>query len=242
MSKENQGVYEHEVYVRSVEGDIRDSEELAEVVIINSVNKEEYIKTIWGNGADLDTQKIKDEGLESYIWLSGVDENIDLDVNRDDLETQLDDILFQSSLNDFLLDRAMEEATEKIIDYQNDDKEFNYKVPFNQLNIDMRTVLIDEEINRMTRLAHTDELTKQDIVDFGKLIGADTDISVGQLNYLKKPMEKALADGVISPNEKQAIQFTFEAFQLDQPELERNKEQDKTKKRVNKELEYEIAR
>ena len=84
----------------------------------------------------------------------------------------------------------MQEVTNRIIDYQDDDKEFIYKVPFNQLSKDMRTVLIDEEITRMTRLAHENGLMKEDIINFGKLIGQDTDISVGQLNYLKEPMEQ----------------------------------------------------
>jgi hypothetical protein len=103
-------------------------------------------------------------------------------------------------------------------------------------------LLIDEEITRMTRSAHENGLMKEDIINFGKLIGQNADISVGQLNYLKDPMEKALTDEVLSPNEKQAIQFTFEAFQLEQPDLERTKEQEKTKKRVNKEVEYELER
>jgi len=239
---ENKGVYEHDVYVRSVEGNIRDSQELAELVIINSVNQEEYVFSVWGDGDDFDNEKVKEEGLGSLVWLSGVDENITLDVDREELETDLNNALFQSSLEDLLKDEAMQEVTNRIIDYQDDDKEFIYKVPFNQLSKDMRTVLIDEEITRMTRSAHENGLTKEDIINFGTLIGQDTDIMVGQLNYLKEPMEKALADEVISPDEKLAIQFTFEAFQLEQPDLERTKEQEKAKKRVNKEVEYGMER
>jgi hypothetical protein len=239
---ENKGVYEHDVYVRSMEGNIRDSEELAELVIINSVNQKEYVFSVWGDGDDFDNEKVKEEGLGSLVWLSGVNENITLDVDREELETDLNNVLFQSSLEDLLKDEAMQEVTNRIVDYQDDDKEFIYKVPFNQLSKDMRTVLIDEEITRMTRLAHEKGLEKEDIINFGKLIGQDTDISVGQLNYLKEPMELALSDGVLSPHEKQAIQFTFEAFQLEQPELERTKEQEKIKKQVNKEVEYELER
>jgi hypothetical protein len=239
---ENKGVYEHDVYVRSVEGNIRDSQELAELVIINSVNQEEYVFTVWGDGDDFDSEKVKEEGLDSLVWLSGADENITLDVDREELENDLSNALFQSSLSDFLQNEAMQEVTEKIIDYQNDNKKFIYKVPFNQLSIDMRTVLIDEEIARMTRSAHENGLMKEDVINFGKLIGQETDIHVGQLNYLKEPMEKALTDGVLSPVEKQAIQFTFEAVQLEQPDLERTKEQEKIKKQVNKEVEYELER
>jgi transposase len=138
---ENKGVYEHDVYVRLVEGNIRDSQELAELVITNSVNQEEYVFSVWGDGDDFDSEKVREEGLDSLVWLSGVDENITLDVDREELETDLNNALFQSSLDDFLLDKAMQDVTEKIIDYQNDDKEFIYKVPFDQLNIDMRTVV-----------------------------------------------------------------------------------------------------
>lgn len=241
--KENQGIYEHDVYVRSLQG-VRDIQEVAELAIVNSVNSKEYVFSIWNAAREFDGEKIKNEGLDSIIWLSDINENINLNVDRDSLETTINNNSYQSSLDDFLLDGAMQEVTQKIISYQNDDKNFIYKVPFEQLNMDMRTILIDEEIARMTRLAYDDELTKQDIIDFGKLVGHNTDINVGMLNHFKEPIDKALSDGVITPDEKQMLQFTLKAFQLEQPEVERTKgkEQENSKKRINKEIEYEMER
>lgn len=243
MEKANEGVYEHDVYVRSFQtGEVRGELELAELVIVNSVNQEEYTFSVYSSEDELEVEQVREDGLNTVIWLSGIDEDLSLDVDQEQLEIGLDNALYQSSLNDFLKNTALQDVTEKILDYHINGQEFLYKVPFEQLNIDMRTVLIDEEITRMTKAAHADELVKEDVINFGTLIGKETDISVGQLNYLKEPMEKALSDGILTPYEKQAVQFTFDAIQLGEPQLERNKEQEKSNKAVTREVEFEMGR
>ena len=241
---ENQnGVYEHDVYVRSFQTDeLRGELELAELVIVNSVNQEVYTFSVYSRDDDLDVEQVRENGLNTFIWLSGVDEDLSLDVDQEQLEMDLDNVLFQSSLDDFLTHTALQDVTEKIIDYHLQGQEFSYKVPFEELNINMRTILIDEEIARMTRAAHVNELSKEDVIHFGTLVGNEADIGVGQLNYLQEPMEKVLSEGVLSPYEKQAVQFAFDAIQLEEPQLERTKEQEKSRKVVAREVELEMGR
>ncbi|MGB6406966.1 MAG: hypothetical protein WBF39_05770, partial [Planococcus donghaensis] len=70
-----------------------------------------------------------------------------------------------------------------------------------------------------------------------------TELHVGKLDYLKEPFEKALENGVIDPHEKLAVKFAFDALQLEQPEILKEKEVVNTKQQnQNKVREFEMER
>lgn len=228
---------EHEMYVRSHnEDEIKnglDADSLGKLVLVNKINDQEHNFEIWGkevsdfeNGLD----QIKDEGLEDLIWLSGVVEDLDLEDSHE-VEEKISDALFQSQLADLIHGDSHKKVEQALIEYNTTGKEFNYKIPFENQTFDIKTLLVDEEITRMTEAAMKDELTKKDVVDFGKLVEQkdSTELHVGKLDYLKEPFEKALDNGVIEPHEKQAVKFAFDALQLETPELLKEKEAVNTK-------------
>lgn len=238
---------EHEMFVRSHTDDEIDEDSLGKLVLVNKINEQEYEFEVWGKG-DLDFEngldQIKDEGLNDLIWLSGVVEELDLeDVHA--VGEKLDDALFQSQLDDLIHGDSREKVEELLIDYNTTGKEFNQKIPFENQAFDIKTLLIDEEISRMTEAAMKDELSKKDVVDFGQLVqeNGTTELHVGKLDYLKEPFEKALENGVIDPHEKLAVKFAFDALQLEQPEILKEKEVVNTKQQnQNKVREFEMER
>lgn len=238
---------EHEMFVRSHTEDEIDEDSLGKLVLVNKINDQEYEFEVWGKG-DLDFEngldQIKDEGLNDLIWLSGVVEKLDLE-DVHEVGEKLDDALFQSQLDDLIHGDSREKVEELLIDYNTTGKEFNQKIPFENQTFDIKTLLVDEEITRMTEASMKDSLSKKDVVDFGHLVQekGTSELHVGKLDYLKKPFEKALENGVIEPHEKASVQFAFDALQLEQPEKSKEKEAVNTKQQnQNKVRQFEMER
>lgn len=238
---------EHEMYVRSHSNDVFDEDSMGQIVLVNSINEQEYRFDMWGK-SDLDFEngvvQIKEEGLNDLIWLSGVVENLDFKKTKE-VQEKLDDALFQSQLADLLRGDSHEKIEEQLIEYNANGKEFNQKIPFENQAMDIKTLLIDEEITRMAVAAIKNELTKKDIVDFGELAKqtGSSEIHVGRLDYFKDPFEKALENSVIEPNEKASVKFAYDAIQLEAPEIVKEQEivQSKQQKRV-KMQQFELER
>lgn len=219
---------EHEMYVRSHnEDEIRngiDADSLGKLVLVNKITGQEHTFEIWGrevsdfeNGLD----QIKDEGLEDLIWLSGVVEELDLE-NAREVEGKISDALFQSQLSELINGDSHEKVEQALIDYNTTGKEFNHRIPFENQTYDIKTLLVDEEIARMTEAAMKDELAKKDVVDFGQLV-AQTDIAelnlLGELEYLKEPFEKALEYSEINEEELSNAKDAFFALNIRSPKL-----------------------
>lgn len=225
-------VKEHEMYVRSHnEDEIRngvDADSLGKFVLVNKINDQEYNFEIWGRG-DLNFEngldQVKDEGLNDLIWLSGVVEEMDLENSRE-VEEKSSDALFQSQLSDLIHGDSHVKVEQALIDYNTTGKEFNHRIPFENQTFDIKTLLIDEEIVRMTEAAMKNELTKKDVMDFGRLVEqkSSTELHVGKLDYLKDPFEKALENGGIEPHERQVMKLAFDSLHLKAPELLNEKE------------------
>ena len=245
---------EHEMYVRShseneMENGI-DADSLGKLVLVNKVNEKEYEFEVWGK-EDLDFEngldQIKYEGLNDLIWLSGVVEELDLE-DVHEVGEKIDDALFQSQLDDLIHGESREKVEELLIDYNMTGKEFNQKIPFKNHTFDIKTLLIDEEITRMTEAAMKDELTKKDIVDFGSLVEqmGENELHVGKLEYLKEPFEKALEYSEVYEEELSAAKLAFDALQLESPELfealEYELELDFVKESGLVTLEYDVER
>ena len=219
---------EHEMYVRSHSYDGFDEDSMGQVVLVNGINDQEYRFDMWGK-TDLDFEngvdQIKENGLNDIIWLSGVVEGLDLKDPKE-VQEKLDDALFQSQLTDLLRGESHEKIEQKLIEYNANGKEFNQKIPFENQAMDIKTLLIDEEITRMTEAAMKNELTKKDVVDFGELAKqtGSADIHVGRLDYFKDPFEKALENGVIEPHEKASVKFAYDAIQLEAPGILKEQE------------------
>ena len=243
---------EHEMYVRSHSEDEMkngiDADSLGKLVLVNKINEKEYEFEVWGK-EDLDFEngldQIKDEGLNDLVWLSGVVEELDLE-NVHEVEEKTNDALFQSQLGDLIHGDSREKAEELLIEYNMTGKEFNQKIPFENQTTDIKALLIDEEITRMTEAAMKDELTDKDIVDFGQLIeqSGTTELHLGKLDYLKEPFEKALAYSYIGEEELSATKLAFDALQIESPELfealEDELELDNVKESGLVTLEYDI--
>lgn len=219
---------EHEMYVRSHnEDEIRngiDADSLGKLVLVNKYTDKEFDFEIWGKEVsdfENNLDRIKDEGLNTLIWLSGVVEELDLKNSRE-VEDKMSDALFQSQLADLINGNSLAKVEQSLIAYNTIGKEFVHKIPFEHQNFDIKTLLIDEEISRMTEAAMKGELTDEDVYDFGALIehSGTTEIHLGKLDYLKEPFEKAVEYSNVGECEVSYLRHAFKALQLDEsPEL-----------------------
>lgn len=218
---------EHEMYVRSHnEDEIRngiDADSLGKLVLVNKYTDKEYDFEIWGrevSNFDNNLDRIKDEGLNTLIWLSGVVEELDLK-NSLEVEDKMSDALFQSQLADLINGNSLEKVEQSLIAYNTTGKEFVHKIPFEHQNFDIKTLLIDEEISHMTEAAMKGELTHEAVFNFGTLIehSGTTEIHVGKLDYLKEPFEKAVEYSNVSECDVSSLKHAFKALQLESPEL-----------------------
>lgn len=211
---------EHTMTLHSPTSNEREEFELAEITIKNAINDKEHTFTVWGDEG-IQENEIED-GFPTYVWLHGVDDKISLNMDSAELQTLLEDEhLSQFSLDDLV---KVDSNIEKLLhnSYENG-TDFLLEIPTDKQGFDLNTILIDEEIIDMTYKAKDGELSKKDIIDFGKLVAMDSDISVGKLDYLKEPMLKVLINNELTKEEVKFAEKTFEAFQLDKTELPKSK-------------------
>jgi len=207
---------EHSITLRSPQMDELKSEyELAELQIVNGINGKEHIFYVYG---DEGTFSEKDELGATYVWLHSVDDEISLDMSKDEIKNSLEDTkLYQTSLDDIIdygkdVEHLLREGFEK-------GTNFSVNIPEDRQKMDLNSLLVDEEIVDLTYKAQDRELSKQDILEFGKLVQHDTNISVGQLNYFKNPIHEILVKNDFTKEEHQLVNNTITAFQLDKNEL-----------------------
>jgi hypothetical protein len=207
-------ILKHSVRVQSVSGKEISEYELAELIITNGINGKEHKFIVYGD----DGIHHNDFGA-TYIWLNSVDDTLTLEMSREEIESTLDDNLFQSSLDEIIV---YDESLLNIIqDSYNNRTEFSIDIPDHKVKFELQSIIIDEEITDMTYSAKDGILTAKDIIDFGKLVQHNTDISVGQLNYLSEPIIAVLKESPLEMEKMHYVEKTLEAFQLDKTEFKK---------------------
>lgn len=208
--------FEHSISLYSPQKDELTSEyELGELKIVNGINGKEHFFYIYGDEL---TFSEKDEMGATYIWLHDVDEEVSLNMSKDEIKDSLEDVnLYQTSLDEIIeydvrVEQLLRDSFEK-------GTNFSINIPIDKQRLNINALLVDEEIVDLTYKAHDGELAKQDIIDFGKLVQHEPEISVGQLNYFKEPIIEILEKTDLTIEEHQLVSNTITAFQLDKNEI-----------------------
>jgi len=134
--------------------------------------------------------------------------------SKKELEEILEDEISEYPLHDFI------EVDHSLIQLLRSDNEFSEKI--DNINLDfINYLLVEREIVEMTYKAHSEELTKQDILDFGKLLGKNDyyHFKDNAFTYLEEPVGKVLKNVGVKKTERKLIEKAFEVLKLDTSNL-----------------------
>lgn len=214
------------VTVKSPPG-TRDEYEIAELIITGGINNKEYTYTVWRGDSTLEAPL--DFGA-TYVFLPDL-QSLDMNDNLLNLsKEELKDVLENELLGDYALgdiitvDHAIEEALKS-------DNDFSIKIDHSNIHhAFVNGLIVEREIIEMIYKAHSGELTKQDLLDFGGLLIREDnylEFNKNAFSYLQKPAENVLKKEGVTRIERKYINKAFEALQLDTSSLPKEKQNKK---------------
>lgn len=201
----------------------RDEYEIAELIITGGIAKKEYTYTVWRDESTF--EDLLELGA-TYIFLP--DLNM-LNVNDQLLSLDkkaLEDVFENDLTENYSLDDIIT-FDKEIVQALRSEEDFSIKIDNSNININfVNALIIEREIIEMTYKAHSHELTKQDLLDFGKLVGQENsefNFDKNTFSYLQKPAENVLIKEGVTRIERKYINKAFEALQLDTSNLPKEK-------------------
>ncbi|MCZ2260761.1 hypothetical protein [Sporosarcina sp. G11-34] len=210
----------HELRVTSLESQqIRDSDEVARIIMTNGITGKDHTFSVWAG--DIENNELE----PYYVYL-----NNPQDLQGDDLsvEDSLSNALYDSSLIEIVKDS--EGIQQSIQDYYHDEgKTFSFDIPVSQQNLDLHTMIVDEEVADLLMKIEKNMLTKEDVVDFGKLVEHDTSTKYDLASYLQDSIEVVLKENGIEKDEVNHVNSALQALSIesDITNFSKNKSVDK---------------
>lgn len=206
--QDNQKVQEtHQLKITSLEGrEYRDSEEIAQIIMTNGVTGKENTVSVWAGD-------IQNNELEPYyVYLNNPREAFkgeDLSV-----EDSLYNALHDSTLSDIV---KMNDDVEQIIkEYSKDEnKTFSIEIPKNQQNFDLHSLIVDEEVADLLIKNDKGMLSKEDIINFGKLVEHDNENTFEFNGELKESFEKIMDKAGVKQDEIKHLNSAFKTLNID---------------------------
>lgn len=196
----------HELRVASLENQqIRDSDEVAKIIMTNGVTGKEHTFSVWAG--DIENNELE----PYYVYL-----NNPQCLQGDDIgmEDSLADALYDSSLVEIVKDS--EGIQQSIQDYYQDElKTFNFDIPVSQQNLDLHSIIVDEEVADLLIKSDENTLTKEEIVNFGKLVEHDPSKDYDLAPYLKDSFESVLKESGIENDELSHVNSALQTLNIE---------------------------
>lgn len=206
----------HKLKVTSLEGvDGRDSEEIAQIVMTNGVTNKEHSFSVWASD-------ISNNELSPYYVYLNCPEQLPDDYTN--IQDALSDSLGDFTLSDIVKDTAeIEKAIQEYV--QNEDKTFSFEIPPNQQGLDLHSLIVDEEVADLLLKNEKSMVSKQDLIDFGRLVEGDKDISYNLDHELNESFQVILNQTGVKKDEVKYLNTAFSTLNvnLDASNFSKNK-------------------
>lgn len=196
----------HQLKVTSLEGkEYRDSEEIAQLVMVNGVTGKEYTLSVWAGD-------IQNNELEPYyVYLNNPKELKDDDLT---IEDSLFNALHDSTLSDVI--KLSNEIEHSIEEYsKNENKTFSIEIPKEHQQFDLHSMIVDEEVAEILLKNEKGMVSKEDIINFGKLMEHDKENTFDLNGHLKESFEAILDKTGVKQDEIKHINSALNALNID---------------------------
>ena len=186
----------------------RDIDDIGKFVMTNGVTGKEHELTMWTYGLATDQELVD---IDIYTTSPGelmrmTDEGMDID-----------DAYYhsakQKTLSDFIT--TEDELKPAIRTYTfNRDANYEYDIPTTELKVDLHDLIVKEEIGDLIIKHEKGFLTKEDVLDFGKLVkGDDTCYALG--SKFKEPIQNILREHSFTAGEIATINSASKTLKAD---------------------------
>lgn len=192
----------HKFIVRSLENENGiDAEEVAQIILINGVTNKEHSFSVWAGD-------ISNNELEPYYVHMSSPREI-----PDDYTDLSDAILQDYIISDLIKDPT--EIEERIQEYYKDgDKTFSIEINSSSLHGDLHHLIVDAEASDILLKGEKGQLSKQDLIDFGRLVEGDKEFSYNLDHQLHKPIEEMIKQTGVTGEEEKVIQTAIKALNV----------------------------
>lgn len=201
-----QGIF-HKMYVCSPQDAGEDT--FGQFVLVNGINEECYVFDLY---KDEDWNAEEGE-LWHTMFLSNVVKQLDF-TNKEQVLDRLGNALEQMTLQHAISASMFNEVVQYIISFDETGKPFSVLIPQQAQRMDINHLLIDEEITRIIHAILNNELTKHDIVDFGKLLLLYNKpfevLHFKQLPYFEEPFQRVLQNIELTWSEEAFVKVVSE--------------------------------
>ncbi len=195
MTQEKANELNHSLKIMS--GDLRggrDIDDVGKFVMTNGVTGKEHELTMWAYGLASDQALI-----EIDIYSTSPEEL----VRMTDEGMDIDEAYYHSAqwniINEIIT--TEDDVKPAIRTYTfNRDANYEYDIPTTDLKMDLHDLIVKEEIGDLVIMKEQNTLTKEDVLDFGKLVrGDDTRYDLG--DTLKEPIQNILKENRLNAEE-----------------------------------------
>lgn len=196
----------HQLKVTSLEGqEYRDNEEIAQLVMVNGVTGKEYTLSVWAGD-------IQNNELEPYyVYLNNPKELKDEDLKMED---SLFNALHDSTLQDVI--KMSNEIERSIEEYSKDEnKTFSIDIPEERQQFDLHSMIVDEEVAELLLKNEKGMVSKEDIINFGKLMEHDNENTFDFNGHFKESFEAILDKTGVKQDEIKHINSALKALNID---------------------------
>lgn len=196
----------HKLRITSLENveEVLDADEVAKVVLVNGVTNKEHSFSVWAS--DMENNELS----PYYIYFNNPQE-------LPDDYSNIKDALLDSSM-DFTLSDLVKDSSEiekNIQDYVlNEDKEFSFEIPPSQQGFDLHSLIVDEEVADLLIKNEMSMVTKQDLIDFGKLVEDDKDFSFNFDYELNESFQTIINQSGVKKDEIKYLNTAFNALNV----------------------------
>lgn len=197
----------HKMYVRSAQD--ADEDTFGQFVLVNGINEERYVFDLYKD-EDWDAEEGE---LWHTMFLSNVVEHLDF-TNKEQVLDRLGDSLEQTTLQHFISASMFNEVVQHLVSLDETGLQFSVIIPQQAQRMDINYLLIDEEITRIIHAILNNELTKHDIIDFGKLLLLYNKpfeaLHFKQLPYFEEPFQRVLQNAELTWSEEAFVEVVSE--------------------------------
>lgn len=200
------GKYNHKIRITSLENEQgRDSEEIAQIVMTNGVNGKEYALSVWAGDIE------KNELEPYYVYLNNPQSLSEGDLSVSD---SLYSALHDSTLSDVI--KMNSEVEQSIQEYFKDEsKTFSIEIPKNDQNFDLHELIVDEEVADLLLKNEKSMVSKQDLIDFGRLVEGDKHFSYNLDHELNESFQVMLNQTGVKKDEVKYLNTAFNTLNVD---------------------------